>query len=1266
MALNASGVSAAMGEIWQLTADTGGTFTDCLGRAPDGSEHRIKVLSDASLRGTVRGIEGKRRLRLSVDWMAPDDFCVGFAVRIDGIDGGRVARDCVREGWLELAEDWSGESPIVGALIELRSSEEAPVLAARLMTATPAGRTLPELELRLGTTRGTNALLENKGARVAFFVTAGFGDLCRIRDQKRPDLFALEIEKPPPLHACVHEIPGRLALDGSEIELLDLSSLDQAIEDAVAAGCTVAAVSLIHSYCLPDHEQAVVARLRESGRFAYVVGSAELRPLIHYLRRSETALVDASLGPVMESYLDAVESGLGTARLRVMSSGGSLLSRERFRPVDSLLSGPAGGVAGAALAGQRAGLRRLIAFDMGGTSTDVSRWDGDFAYQSEQRVGPARILSRSVEIETVAAGGGSICGFDGTRIHVGPASAGAFPGPACYGAGGPLTLTDVNLLLGRLDPAAFHIPVARAAAEAAWAELRRVIGEGDNAALLAGLLQLANERMAQAIRQISVRDGYDPAAFGLLAFGGAGGMHACAVSEILGMRTIVSPRNAGLLSAEGLASTKLDATCERQVMEPLEEWSRSRDHILAELREAAHADLSTEGLRSGVELVEAVFLDVRVYGQDAVLTISGEQDPTAAFAEQHEAIFGYRRSDPALEVVAVRLRLTSVGAPIEVESFASGGDARLPEPDRTIESYFDGGWQPIPVFQRESLPIGVHFEGPALVIDPFSTLVVAPGWQARKGAAGTLRLERIAVEAEPPATVAAPSLVRRELLIHRFESLVEEMGEQLRRTALSTNIRERLDFSCALLDADGTLLINAPHIPVHLGALGECVRRVLEQFPLGPGDVIVTNHPGFGGSHLPDVTVISGVYSGTRRVAILANRAHHAEIGGTRPGSMPPDAQSLAEEGVVLSPCYLVRSGESRFAEVEKKLREDAYRSRAVAENLADLHAQVAANRRGARLLEALLASEGVDEVERFMQSAADLSEDAARQRIRKLGDHHFEASDTLDDGTPIRVRASIAGERMVLDFAGTGDVHPGNFNATPAIVRSAVLYVLRLLIGGGLPLNEGMLRPVEVKIPKGLLNPDFPEDPTRCPAVVGGNVETSQRIVEVLLSAFGLMAQSQGTMNNVLFGDEGFGYYETVGGGAGAGEGFAGASGVHVHMTNTAITDPEVLEHRYPLRIRRFALREGSGGAGMWNGGDGLLREYEFLRPMSVSLLTQRRTIPPRGAAGGTDGAPGIQTRIHVDGREEAVEGQAAWDPVAGERLRLETPGGGGWGKGK
>lgn len=1255
-----------LSNIWRFAADTGGTFTDCIAVAPDASEHRLKVLSNGALRAAFQGWQDSRTLQILSSWKAVPGFCRGFDLWCDDDRLGSIADDDCEQGWLQLEIDGAAPRLEPGAVLELRSPWEAPVLAARLLTGTCANDPMPPLEMRLGTTRGTNALLENKGARVAFFVSQGFADLCRIGDQRRPDLFALNILKAQPLHHEVIEVPGRHALDGSIIQPYDWQSESvlAGIEAAKAAGCTAAAVVLLHSHRFPEVEEALVDHLRSLGCFAYVAGSAQIRPFIHYLRRAETTLVDATLGPLMNHYLDAVERGLDSEHLRVMSSAGELLSRANFRSVDSLLSGPAGGVAGAVRVGRRAGLERIIALDMGGTSTDVSRWNGDFAYQSEQRVGAARILARSVKIETVAAGGGSICRVEQDRVRVGPESAGAMPGPACYGCGGPLTITDVNLLLGRLDPGGFQIPISLKAAELASLKL---CGKRENDAWFAGLLQLANERMAQAIRQISVRDGYDPSSFALVAFGGAGGMHACELADMLGMQTVLSPLDAGLLSAAGLQASEVTCTRERSLLCSMECWSQNAESILNEMRAEAQQFLKLEGKRDLSGLQEQIEIDLRLVGQESTLTVNGDVSLESAFIRKFVEIFGYEPPKPVqLELVVVRMRWVTPDRVDSLEEFSPmhPNSARIPKPARTLQSWFHGSRMTTPVFLRETLEVGIGVEGPALVTDAFSVVVIPPGWRGIKGDRGSLRLERYRTNSFPPQRdISVPELVTREILLHRFHGLVEEMGEQLRRTALSTNIRERLDYSCALLDAEGCLLVNAPHIPVHLGALGTCVRRVLEVLPLRPGDVIVTNHPAFGGSHLPDVTVISGVFHNGRRVAILANRAHHAEIGGMRPGSMPPGARSLSQEGVVIDPQYLVERGSPRFAALEYQLRNAAWPSRAIAENLADLQSQIAANHRGVGLLKALIEQEGVDQVMHFLAAAADIAEQASVRVLNRMGNRKFHAIDRLDDGTVLELSGHVEGGRLKLDFTGCAALHPGNLNATPAIVSSAVLYVMRLFLTEELPLNEGMLRPVEIVLPRCFLNPEFPADPTLCPAVVGGNVETSQRVVDLLLLAFGEVAQGQGTMNNVLLGDDRFGYYETIGGGAGAGLGFHGASGVHVHMTNTAITDPEILEHRYPLRIWRFALRHGSGGIGRWNGGDGLVREYEFLRTMQVSLLCQRRTCEPQGREGGGVGVCGNQLRIRTDGLLESREGLDAWQAEPGERLRIETPGGGAWG---
>jgi 5-oxoprolinase (ATP-hydrolysing) len=1089
-------------------------------------------------------------------------------------------------------------------------------------------------------------------------VTEGFADLLRIRDQKRPELFARVAMREAGLKPDVWEVAGRIDARGNEVVPLDLERIHQIISAAKECGCEAMAVCLLNAYQNCSYEDTVCKALRAAG-FRYVVSSAELRPFIHYLNRTETTVVDVTLGPVMEDYLGAIEKGLEKVRFGVMTSRGALVPRNRFRAMESLLSGPAGGVAGAAVEARQMGLKAAITFDMGGTSTDVARWAGDFDFQNLQTVGPARILSRSVRIETVAAGGGSICRVDQGRLLVGPESAGSEPGPACYGEGGPLTLTDVNFLLGRLDPKAFSIPLSKAASvAAAEVELARMPEGTSLCELLEGWLAVANMRMAQTIRQISVGEGYSPADHALIAFGGAGGMHACGVAKLLGMTTVVVPESAGLLSAVGIAESSPEASAERQLLKPLVELSASLGDLKFELEEEARGLLLRDGLPADSIVVKERSLDLRLQGQESTLTVAWKESVEAVskgFEDRFVSIFGYKPKTATIEVVAARVRLCEREADRREEVFITDVEESLLQAETG---------DALRVFQRNELRPDKPVVGPALILDPFSTTYLEPGWVARVGSLGSLRIDFVPEMAEVRDT-AGTALVQRELLLHRLYGLVKEMGEQLRRTALSTNIRERLDFSCALLDREGRLVVNAPHIPVHLGALGECVRAVMNDQSLQPGEVVVTNHPGFGGSHLPDITLLQGVFVEGELVAVLANRAHHAELGGKRPGSMPAEAKRLVEEGVVIRPHRLCEGDTVHWDVVEKLLREAPFPSRSPAENLADLHAQLASLRAGEAQFLKLVEAYGVESISSFFSESIEAAERALRACLKAMPPLNQVVEDSFDDGTPLKVSVSSNSDRVRIDFTGSSPVHPGNLNATPAIVRSAVLYVLRLLVDEPLPLNEGLLAPVEIVLPEGVLSPPFHGDEAMLPAVVGGNVETSQRIVDMLLEAFEICANGQGTMNNVLFGNDNFGYYETVGGGAGAAPDRAGGSGLHVHMTNTAITDAEVLEHRFPVRLWRFALRRDCGGVGQWNGGDGLERVYQWLEPLSVSLLTQRRAAGPRGMKGGGAGSAGSQERRRSDTEEwESVGGIESWDAAEGEYLRLRTPGGGAWGK--
>ena len=802
--------------------------------------------------------------------------------------------------------------------------------------------------------------------------------------------------------------------------------------------------------------------------------------------------------------------------------------------------------------------------------------------------------------------------------------------------------------------------------------------------LLAGFLEIANERMADAIRSVSLRRGYDPADHALLAFGGAGGQHACAVADLLGIPTVLAPPDAGLLSALGLGEAVIERFAEEQVLLPLEQAEPGLAARFERLAERAAESVRAEGVpRQEIETRRRI-AHLRFSGQDSVVEVPYVTGRLLrpVFEERYTALFGHRPEGRPIELESVRVIASSrPPAPVPAGASAATPAGALVETPRGApapvarRAHLGGRWIDAPVLERGHLPAGAGFAGPALIFETHSAVVVEPGWTATIDATGTIVLRRAA--APRAAAGARPEAVRLELFTNRFRTIALEMGERLRRTAVSTNIKERLDFSCALLDARGELVVNAPHIPVHLGGLGLCVRRLREALPMQPGDVLVTNHPACGGSHLPDVTVVTPVFAlgegGAAEtpgdaappllIGYVASRAHHAEIGGARPGSMPPSATRLAEEGVVIPPTYLVRGGAARWDDLRRLLQAPPYPTRAVDDNLADLRAAVAANHAGAEALRRLAAEHGPGTIARYMESLEALAETRVREALAGVPSGRYAATECLDDGSPLSVVVAIEGDRAVIDFAGTRGVHPGNLNATPAVVRSVVMYVLRLLLREPLPLNEGLMRAVSLALPPGILNPDFDRDPARAPAIVGGNIETSQRLVDTLLKALRLAACSQGTMNNVLFGNDRFGYYETIGGGCGAGPGFHGASAVHSHMTNTRITDPEIVEHRYPVRVERFAVRVGSGGAGRFRGGDGAVRELLFLAPVSLSILSQHRTVRPYGLEGGEPGQPGRQRVIRATGEVLDLDPIASCEMGAGDRLIIETPGGGGFG---
>jgi 5-oxoprolinase (ATP-hydrolysing) len=1256
--------------IYEIYVDTGGTFTDCLGRDPEGNWSRRKVLSNGSLRGVAESWIDRKTLVIHENWGLKQDIIRGYQFQLLKHKHEISFVQCfdLEQNILRLTKNLPASLCRQNMSFEIRSEEEAPVLGARLITSTPLDLDLPRLHMKLGSTRGTNALLERKGADIVLFVTRGFRDILEIGNQQRPDIFALEVVKREMLYRQVVEIEERIDAKGNVIIPLNTEDVEKKLLKAKRKGFSSAAICLLNSFINPVHEIQLGALLRRRG-VSDISVSTDLSPLIKYVNRTETATVNAYLNPVLRNYLDNVKNSLSNGRVHVMTSAGGLMREEHFTAKDSLLSGPAGGVVGAVTIGKRNGMDHIISFDMGGTSTDVSRYDGQYDYRYDLEVGGAQIFSPALSIETVAAGGGSLCYYDGFKLSVGPESAGANPGPACYGAGGPITITDVNLLLGKLDPAVFGIPVFR---EEAAHKLEELISEIFNSSgkryaqeeILTGFHDIANEVMAGAIRKISIARGYDPADYVLLAFGGAGGMHACKIASLLGMQTIVVPADAGLLSAYGLANAVIERFAEKLVLRPYEEIKSDLGIWIAELGRLAMDDVKKEGGSREITLrVKTVFL--RFMGQDESLPVPWQEgeDLIPLFREHYMRIYGHWTENREIEVESIRVAAAEREA--DDEQVGLPDKTYSPEPAKSISSYCDGTWRNIPVVRREDLDTGAKVSGHALLIDQYSTTLIENDWEMIINHYGAAIIKNKLPERAGHHEEAVIKETRLELFTNRFKFIAENMGAMLQRTSLSVNIKERLDFSCALVGPDGYLVANAPHIPVHLGSLGICVRSLMEKMDMGPGDTIITNHPAYGGSHLPDVTVVTPVFTaGNELLGYVVNRAHHAELGGTRPASMPPDATSLEEEGVIIEPFRLVSKGQVNWTGLREILESGPWPSRAVEENIADLNAALAANLAGAVGLRELAVKHGSLQVIEYMQYLRDYAASRMRLVLGRMPDGRYEAQEELDDKSILKVLIEIIKDTCSIDFTGSSGVHPGNMNATYAIVNSVVIYVLRLLLNEPLPLNEGILEPVRVVLPESLLNPDFSRSHSECPAIVGGNVEVSQRLTDTLLKAFGVVACSQGTMNNLMMGNDGYSYYETICGGCGAGPGFTGASGVHHHMTNTRITDPEILEHRYPIRLVEFSIRKKSGGRGAYRGGNGVVRVLEFTEESTVSILSQHRIIKPYGMHDGKSGKRGRQLIIRAGGAREKLDGIAWITAYPGDRLMMKTPGGGGWGK--
>lgn len=1263
---------------YSLFIDTGGTFTDALAIDAEGNIiKRVKVLSSSSLRETAKIVNTSTIEIKFVDHFTPaENFFKGYQVSFTGFSKEKITVTESRKNRLILKGSSKLNLPSEENIpVEIQSPEEAPLLAARIITNTPLHSPLPPLQMRLSTTKGTNALLERRGASTLFLITEGFKDLLRIKNQQRARLFSLNIQKPEPFAAHIVEVPERIDTTGNIVKELDLDELKKRLE-SVPPHIESAGICLMHSYLKPGHERQVEELLRET-EIPFISRSSDLSPTIKIVPRAVTTDVNSYLTPVMQKYLDTISSVVPGSSLRVMGSSGSLIEVSNYKPKDGLLSGPAGGVIGAAAIGKRNGCPKIISFDMGGTSTDVSRFDGQLDYIFEHTVGDATLSSPAIEIETVAAGGGSICGFDGKSLTVGPESAGADPGPACYGQGGPLTITDVNLLTGRLDPANFHITIDPEASGKVFEELIQKMQDSNHSdqiernRILEGFLDIANERMAQAIHKISIQKGFNPADYTMVAFGGAGAQHALAVAEKLNIKKVLVPSDAGLLSAYGLQQARLEEIVSRQVLKLLTEIRNSLSDWFDEMITEARKKLNDQGISDENIEISRQIVFMRLRGQDTSLEIDGSNsgDLEEKFKKTYEEQYGHWVENREIEVEAIRVIAAEqkAGCDSEILSTANHYNRGNGSASKKSTIIYHGKEHAAEVYTSNSLQPGIKLQGPALILDPYSTTVLDPEWSGIFQKDGTWQFERKESDQEKEGERQKGESINLQLYTNRFTSVAEQMGEMLRLTAISVNVKERLDFSCALLDSEGYLVVNAPHIPVHLGAMGTCVRTLIHHYTrnkrgVEEGDIIVTNHPAFGGSHLPDVTVVTPVFMDGSRIGFTASRAHHAEIGGKRPGSMPPDANNLAEEGVVIPPTFIARGGEFDWNSLENLLKNSLYPTRSFDENMADIRAAVAANYRGGEELKKLVSTYGKAEVVRYMGRLKSYASERMKSTLQNIKDGVYKATEELDDGSKLRVKCTVHNSSLTINFEGTSGVQPGNLNANPSIVKSVIIYVLRLLIDEPLPLNDGLLDPVEIRIPRGMLNPDFPDDPAKCPAVVGGNIETSQRLTDTLLKAFNLAACSYGTMNNVLFGNDSFGYYETVAGGTGAGDGFHGADAVHQHMTNTRATDPEILEHRYPVILNRYEIRKCSGGHGKWKGGNGIIREMTFTEPVRLSVLSQHRNVAPYGLKGGKNGKPGKQsvTENHT-GRE--LSWRDGTDLNSGDTFTLETPGGGGYG---
>ena len=1187
---------------WQFWIDRGGTFTDVVARKPDGSIATHKLLSENPGRYADAALAGIRQI--------------------------------------------------------LRLSSHQPIPVSEIEA------------VKMGTTVATNALLERKGERTALFITRGFRDALRIAYQNRPRIFDRRIVLPEMLYDKVFEVEERVGARGEVVLPLDLQHLASSLKNAFDDGFRSIAIVFMHGYRFPEHEKKAAQIAGRIG-FTQISVSHEVSPLMKLIGRGDTTVVDAYLSPILRRYVEQVAAELGGVRLLFMQSNGGLTDARRFQGKDAILSGPAGGIVGAVRTSAAAGFDRIIGFDMGGTSTDVSHYAGELERELETRVAGVRMRAPMMRIHTVAAGGGSILHFDGARYRVGPDSAGADPGPASYRRGGPLTVTDANVILGKIQPGHFpkvfgfsgNEPLDFETVKREFQKLAEKIQDNRSVEEVAeGFIQIAVGNMANAIKQISVQRGHDVTGYTLCCFGGAAGQHACLVADALAMTRVFIHPHAGVLSAYGMGLADQVAMRQQSVETELRQESLSLvEETAEELTRQAKEELVAQGLPEG-SLSSVCKIHLKYAGTDTALPVSfgSVSAMTQEFEAAYRKQFSFLMPGKGLIVEAVSVEAIAAGEPFR-EKAPDKERKEKARPAETVRMFTGGRWHEAPLYRREDLAPGERIEGPAIIAEANATTVLEPQWRAAVTALGHLVLERIAPRRNPAAIGTSVDPVMLEIFNNLYMSIAEQMGLRLQNTAYSVNIKERLDFSCALFDAEGNLIANAPHMPVHLGSMGESIKTVirLNAGRMKRGNVYVLNAPYNGGTHLPDVTVITPVFGFSDEILFyVASRGHHADIGGITPGSMPPGSKAIEEEGVLIDNFLLVEEGRFREREAAALLGSGRYPARNIEQNIADLRAQVAANEKGVQELGRMVEHFGLDVVRAYMSHVQANAEESVRRVLGVLKDGGFELP--LDNGAVIKVRISIKKERRTatIDFTGTSAQLPNNFNAPAAVSMAAVLYVFRTLVDEDIPLNAGCLKPLEVLIPEGcMLRPRYPA------AVVAGNVETSQCVTDALYGALGVMAASQGTMNNFTFGNARYQYYETVAGGSGGGPGFDGADVVQTHMTNSRLTDPEVLEWRFPVRLESFEIRRGSGGRGRWRGGDGATRRIRFLEPMTAAILSGHRRVAPHGMAGGAPGLPGRNYVVRRDGTRFELGPFDEAQMAPGDVFVIESPGGGGYG---